>query len=76
MEITFTAPKDIVIVSEMKKTIEKLTITEIIDSPERKVVIAQTDELGRIKLWEGDAYDTIGQWTDTDVLNRIKEIYK
>ena len=76
MEITFTTPKDIVVVSEMKRTIDKITITEVIDSPERQVVVAQTQELGRIKLWEGEAYTTIGQWTDTDVLNRIKEIYK
>jgi hypothetical protein len=26
----------------------------------------------QIVLWEGDAYDTIGQWTDVDVQNKIK----
>lgn len=28
-----------------------------------------------LTLWEGDTYDTIGQWTDTDVDNRITEIF-
>ena len=25
-------------------------------------------------LWEGEEYDTIGQWTETDAENRIKEL--
>jgi hypothetical protein len=76
MEITFTAPKDIVVVSEMKRTIDKIVITDVIDSPQRKTVVAMTMELGSIMLWEGTAYDAIGQWTDADVINRINEIYK
>jgi hypothetical protein len=40
-----------------------------------KKVIAHTSEFGSVVLWEGDAYDAIGQWTDLDVTARIKEIY-
>jgi len=76
MEITFNPAKDITVVAEMKRTIDKINIIEVIDAPERKTVIAMTQELGRIILWEGEAYNTIGQWTDTDVVNRINEIYK
>lgn len=76
MEVTFKTPKDIIVVSERKKTISKITITEITDSADRKTVTATTSEVGRIVLWKGDAYDAIGQWTDTDVTNRIKELYK
>ena len=29
----------------------------------------------QVILWEGDAYDAIGQFTDTDVASRIEEIF-
>lgn len=76
MEITFNPIKNIVVVPEMKRVIDKVTIMEVIDSPERKSVVAMTMELGHISLQEGAAYDAIGQWTDTDVVNRINEIYQ
>ena len=76
MIITFTKPKDIVVVKEMKKTISEITINEITDNAEIKMVRAFTKEVGVIILWEKESYDAIGQWTDTDVTNRIKELYK
>ena len=75
MEITFNPAKDIVIVSEIKRPVDKISVREISDSPERKLVVAMTLELGSIILWQGDAYDAVGQWTDTDVINRITELY-
>jgi hypothetical protein len=57
--------------------ISKIEILSIEDSAVEKKVTAKTKGLtGQIVLWEGAAYDAIGQWTDTDVANRIKEIYK
>jgi hypothetical protein len=54
---------------------DKIVIEHIIDYYTQKKVVAQTKSvLGQITLWEGDAYDTIGQWTDQDVIDRIKEI--
>ena len=55
-----------------------LTITKIEDLPNERKVIAYTDhsEARSILLWEEDAYDEIGQWTDSDVENRLKEIYE
>ena len=76
MEIIFDPPKNIVRVPEMRTTISTITIMEMTDSPERKSVYAMTRELGRIILWEGAAYDAIGQWTDADVENRINELYQ
>ena len=76
MKITFETPKEIVIVKEVKRTIEELTIEEVVDNNSRKEVKAYTVELGIVVLWSGDAYDAIGQWTDTDVVNRVKELYK
>ena len=28
----------------------------------------------QIILWQGDAYDAIGQWQDSDVIKRVEEI--
>ena len=75
MKITFDAAKEIVVVQELKRTIEELTIDEIVDNNSRKEVRAYTAELGILVLWSGDAYDAIGQWTDDDVVNRVKELY-
>lgn len=75
MEINFSETKDITIVAEKKKSLDKLTIEQMVDFPRRKVVVAITSELGRIRLWQGAEYDAIGQWTDTDVVNRIQELY-
>jgi hypothetical protein len=75
MEIQLSQPKDVVIVKERKKTIEKITVLEIIDNSSKKQVTANTQELGYIMLWKDAAYDAIGQWTDTDVVNRINELY-
>jgi hypothetical protein len=46
----------------------------MVDKPSLKEVKVITRELGSITLWEGDEYDAIAQWTDTDVINRIKEL--
>ncbi len=74
MKITFETPKEIVIVKELKRTFEEVTIEEVTDNIERKVVRAFTRELGQLVLWEGEAYDAIGQWTDTDVQARVLEL--
>ena len=75
MKIIFDSPKEIVIVQELKRTIEEITIEEIVDNNSRKEVKAYTGEVGSIVLWTGDAYDAIGEWTDLDVVNRVKELY-
>ena len=57
----------------------KLDILSIDDDSINKKVIATTNIPGtsnKIILWEGAAYDAIGQWTNTDVIARIKELYK
>lgn len=75
MEIQLSQPKDIVVVKERKTTIEKVTVLEILDNPEKKIVTAKTAQLGNVILWKGTDYDAIGQWTDTDVINKINELY-
>ena len=74
MKITFETPKDVVLVKELKQSVNEITINEITDNPSRKEVRVFTKEMGVIVLWTGNDYDAIGQWTDTDVELRIKEI--
>ena len=76
MKITFETPKEIIVVQELKRTIEELTIEEVVDSNFRKEIKAYTKELGILVLWTGDAYDAIGEWTDANVIARVKELYK
>jgi len=75
MEIVFNEPNEIVLIPQQKITVSKITILQIADLPNRKIVRAHTRELGVVILWEGTNYDTIGQWTDTDVINRLNELY-
>ena len=75
MEITFNTPKEVVTTKEVKNTFASITVASVTDRPSRKLVTANTLEGFTITLWEGDAYDAIGQWTDADVVNRINELY-
>jgi hypothetical protein len=76
MEINLNSPYEAVIIERRTKTVEKLTVRSIVDFPIEKRVSAQIKELGEpVILWSGDAYDAIGQWTDTDVQNRLNELY-
>ena len=75
MEIQFNKPTDVVVVTEKKISIEKLTILELIDVSSRKLVVAKTKEVGTIVLWKDADYDAIGQWTDENVIARINELY-
>jgi hypothetical protein len=75
MEITLNKPKEIVVFAERKKTITKVEITEVVDDFKRKIITAKTNEFGSVILWKDEDYVTIGQWTDTDVINKIKSIY-
>lgn len=74
MKIVLDTQKDLVIVREVKKTITEITILELRDIPETKTVQAVTVEMGIITLWQGEEYDAIGQWTDQDVINKIKSL--
>lgn len=75
MEIQLSQPTDVVIVKERKITIEAITVVELNDSPSKKQVTAKTIELGVVVLWKDADYDAIGQWTDTDVINKLNELY-
>jgi hypothetical protein len=76
MEINLNTPKKVVLQEEKSKDITKLTVVRVVDLPKQKTVRCFCEELDEaIVLWEGDAYDSIGQWTDSDVVNRLSELY-
>ncbi len=77
MIVTLSKSKDIVVVKQETKTITTLTIDRIVDNPKQKFVRCFISELNEpVTLWEGDEYDAIGQWVDTDVEKKLKELFK
>jgi hypothetical protein len=76
MPISLNNPLNILLQPEKTKTITTLTITRVVDIPSQKVVRCFIEELEQpVVLWEGAAYDSIGQWTDSDVNTRLNELY-
>jgi hypothetical protein len=74
MKIILDVEKEIILVKEIRTTITEIKVLEVKDLPEQKRVEAITYELGLVLLWEGAEYDAIGQWTDTDVINKLKSL--
>jgi hypothetical protein len=74
--LTIDLPSEIVIKHIPAYTVKasKIEVKNIVDDSVAKKVIANTS-LGKIILWEGAAYDAIGQWTDADVHNKLVELY-
>jgi hypothetical protein len=69
--ITLDSPKEI----KAAVIVSTLTIDRIVDLPNARIVRAFVKELPNpLVLWEKDAYDQIGNWTDVDAETRIKEL--
>ena len=76
MQINLQNPKKVVLQEEKSKTVSTLTVTRVVDLPKKKVVRCFVEELDEpVVLWEGAAYDAIGQWTDANVEARLTELY-
>ena len=76
MQINLQTPKKVVLQEEKSKTVNTLTVVRVVDLPKKKMVRCFVEELEQpIVLWEGDAYDAIGQWTDVQVEARLVELY-
>jgi hypothetical protein len=76
MQISLSNPKKVVLQEEKSKTVTTLTVSRIVDLPKKKMVRAFVEELDEpVVLWEGDAYDAIGQWSDSNVEARLTELY-
>ena len=76
MRVDLNGTKTITLVPAQTKNFTSLTIERVVDLQSEKKVFAVITELYEpVDLWAGAAYDSIGQWTDTDVTNRIREIF-
>ena len=76
MQINLQNPKKVVLQEEKSKTVNTLTVVRLVDLPKKKMVRCFIEELeDPIVLWEGAAYDAIGQWTDSNVETRLTELY-
>lgn len=76
MNITLNNPKIIVLEPEKTLTLTQIVVTRLVDLPAQKQVRAFIEGIqGPIMLWEGDDYTNIGQWTDTDVTNKLNQLY-
>jgi hypothetical protein len=51
----------------------KIIIELFEDSAIKKVVNARTSD-GNYKLWAGETYDSIGDWTTAQAIERVKEL--
>lgn len=82
MEIKLPYPKVITVVKAQTVTTDTILINQVTDNgtsveciytpllPER----GPTPPHQTVILWDETAYETIGQWTDTDVKNRLLEL--
>jgi len=76
MAISLNNPLKVVLQPEKSVTVSELTISRVVDIPGQKIVRCFVEQLEEpIVLWEGAAYDSIGQWTDTDVTTRLNQLY-
>ena len=76
MQISLQNPKKVVLQEEKSKTISTITIERLVVLPKKKLVRCFIEELDEpVVLWEGAAYDAIGQWTDADVQAKLTELY-
>tara|TARA_R110000744_G_scaffold361898_1_gene469821 strand:+ start:1326 stop:1556 length:231 start_codon:yes stop_codon:yes gene_type:complete len=75
MKIKLEIPKEVVVVPERRITISEIEILEIIDSKNEHKLYVITSQLGIINLWTGIEYIANADWTNNDVIEKIKEIY-
>jgi len=77
MKVDLNKEKSIIIVPEQTRMVSSLTVERVVDLPKEKTIFAFLNEVNqRVDLWVGDEYDQIGQWTDDDVIKKIKEIFE
>lgn len=76
LTVTLPAPIKVKALGNREVEISVIEIHQMIDNPVKKTVTVMCrNHPTRIVLWKDAEYDTIGQWTDTDVVNRVLELY-
>lgn len=72
--ITLITPINVVIQQEQIVEFTEINIHRIVDISDRKIVFAFLEQIGELTLWEGSAYDSIGDWTQAQAEARIIEL--
>lgn len=75
MKINLNTPYTEIVVPEVSKYVDSVSVINMVDNPVNRTIHVNTDTKGRVLLWSGDEYDAIGQWTDQDVLNKLNELF-
>lgn len=72
--ITLNTPISVISNKPVSIELTELTIDRIVDIVSQKQVVAFVEHFERIILWEDDAYDAIGNWTQEQAEARIIEL--
>lgn len=76
LTVNLPSPVTLKVLGGKTVKIDKIVVHQILDNFYKKKIIAYcTNHPSNIVLWENEEYNKIGQWTDTDVANRILELY-
>jgi hypothetical protein len=75
--LTVSLPSQVVVkdIPAYQIKTDKIKIIEMIDDSTKKTITAYTKQFGKVVLWEGAAYDSIGQWTDDEVKSKLISLY-
>lgn len=72
--IEFETPVAEIVMGGVPQMTKKISIAKIIDNPGTRTVAVMTLKNRLFVLWSGDAYDAIGNWTNEQVAERVKEL--
>ena len=76
ISLPLSKPLTLIIKPAITETFDSIVVNQITDFPDQKLVIANINSINfNVTLWEGDAYDAIGEWTNADVERRLTELY-
>ena len=75
MKAILSGAKTIITQPAVTKTISEINVIVMIDNPVQKTLTVSTKELGQVVVFEGQEYVNAGQWTDTDVINKLLSMY-
>lgn len=75
MEVILQGKKDIVFRAEETIDTDKVTINQVTDNYTSVIALVSIGEKTKeIIVWEGTEYEALGQWTDTDLTNKLKQL--
>lgn len=75
MAVSLGTTKNVVVRPAESVSVSELNVLRWIDRPSDKVVLAFVKEINNpVVLWEGDAYDAAGDWTQAQAEARLATV--